>query len=233
MKTRLATFAFGLLFLAMGVIASAAEEAPTIGGTWGLNNWNFRDSVNLKLSYRKGGTRWEWGTSQDLELLHGLTGDQLHALSTPVKFTLEHDAGVFFFDGTVMVGVGRGSFRFAASPSFMTKLQELGYDPVEADDTSLMLMAVHDISLAYAAEVKHLGLKSVAIPDLVRFRDHGIDLKFIRGLVVSGAAGMTGDDVVRLHDHGIDPPYIARVRSAGFHDLTVDQIVELHDHGID
>jgi hypothetical protein len=152
---------------------------------------------------------------------------------TPVRFTLARDAGVFFFEGALTVGVGSGEYRFVPDPSYAAKLGALGYDAIDGDDISIMLMAVRDISIAYAAEVKRLGLKEPTVRDLVRFRDHGVDLAFIRDLAAVGHPGVTGDDVITLRDHGVDARYVAHVQSAGFKDLTVEQIVRLHDHGVD
>lgn len=233
MKKALLTLCALVLSASFVPAKDAAAEAPPVEGTWTLNNWTIHDAVRMTLSYRKGSTRWSWGSSQDLADLKGLSSEQLHAMSTPATFALERDPGVFFFKGTLVLGVGHGEYRFASNPAFAAKLEALGYGPVEQDDVSLMIMAVRDVTLAYAAEVKRLGLKDVAVSDLVRFLDHGIGIDFIRDLVAAGYPGLTGDDVVRLRDHGIDGRYVARVQAAGFKDVTVDQIVKLHDHGVD
>ena len=231
-----------LLALVLTVSVTPAQPAPAQSepadaapaeGTWTLNNWAAHDSVRMTLSYRKGSTRWTWGSSQELADLKGLSSEQLHAMSTPATFALERDPGVFFFKGTLVFGVGRGEYTFASNPSFAARLAALGYGPVDTEDASLMIMAVHDVTIEYAAEVKRLGLKGLAVSDLVRFLDHGVDIAFIRDLVGAGYPGLTGDDVVRLRDHGIDGRYVARIQSSGFKDVTVDQIVKLHDHGVD
>ncbi len=251
-----------LLGLSWFLAADAADDAGPLRGEWRLSNWTLGTSVRLELSHRDANTRWQWSDDQPIEDLHGLTREQLHAVRTTVEFTLERDAGVLFFEGSLTVGVGRGTYRFVPSASFVSKLEALGYDAIEGKGISLLLMAVRDVSLAYAGAVKRLGLREVTVRDLVRFLDHGIDLGFIRGLVAAGLPGLSGDDVVRLRDHGIDPgfikglveagrsnvsiddviklhdhgvnaQYVARVQSAGFKDLTVEQIVRLHDHGVD
>jgi hypothetical protein len=261
MKSSLVTIGAVALWASLS-LAAAAEDAAPVRGTWKLSNWTINDSVRLTLSYRKASSRWDWSSDQELAELHGLTSGQLHAVSTPASFTLERDPGVFFFEGTILLGIGRGEYRFLASPSFAAKLAALGYDAIDEADASLMIMAVRDVSLAYAADVKRLGLKDVAVQDLVRFRDHGISIGFIRELVASGYPGLTGDgvirlrdhgvspsfvkalvdagrsaasvdEIIRLNDHGVDATYIARIQSAGFKDVTVDQIVRLHDHGVD
>jgi hypothetical protein len=253
-----------LLFAGIGLSATAvvaADEKPARMGTWRLNNWTPADGVQLTLSYRKGTSRWEWGSGQSLADLHGLTSDQLHATHAAVAFTLTRDAGTFTFEGTVLLGIGRGGYQFVPDPTYSAKLSALGYGPVGDDAITIMLMAVRDVSLDYAAEVKY-SLKDVQLSDLarlqdhgvsldfiravtlagyanltaeevVRFRDHGIDEAFLRGLKTSGAPDLSADEIIKLHDHGVRPDYVARIHSAGYGDLTVDQIIKLHDHGVD
>lgn len=259
---RFAILICGFLICAgLGSAAEAADEPKPLTGTWSLNNWIPGDSVHLTMTYRNAATRWQWGNDQPMTDLHGLTADQLHSTHASVAFTLQRDAGTFTFEGTLMLGIGRGDYRFTIDPTYSAKLSALGYGPLGDDAVSIMLMAVRDVSLAYAAEVKRSGLKDVAVSDLVRlqdhgvslkflrtladvgytnltaddvvrFRDHGIDGTFLRALKISGAPELSPDDIVKLHDHGVKPEYVARIQSAGYPDLTVDQIIKLHEHGV-
>jgi len=191
------------------------------------------DSIHLKLAYRKSSTRWEWGNDQPVADLRGLTAEQLHATYSSVAFTMQRDAGTFSFDGSLTLGLGRGEFRFVPDPAYVTKLEVLGYGDIEGDDVSIMFMAVRDVSLAFASEVKFSGLKDVKVSDLLRLKDHGIDGEFVRGLKSAGVPVLSADDIIKLHDHGVKPEYVARIQSAGYPDLTIDQIIKLHDHGVD
>jgi len=233
MNARTIVIVFACLAASLAAAAPAPDTDVSVKGTWSLNNWTSKDDVQLSLSYRNGSTRWKWSTGQPLSDLKGLTKDQLHAMSAPAEFALKRDPGVFFFKGTLTLGVGKGDFAFLPDPTFAEKLSAMGYADVQSSNASLMFMAVREISLEYAAEVKRLGIANLSLHDLERFMDHGIDLDFLRELVAAGYPGLTGDDVVRLRDHGIDGRYVARVQASGFTNLTVDQIVRLHDHGVD
>lgn len=208
------------LFVGLGLAtahAASADDAATISGTWSLNNWTSGESVRLKLGYRKGGTRWQWGSDQLLADLHGLNVDQLHAAHTAVNFTMDRDAG-----------------QFARNPTYVAKLNMLGYECKAEDDASVMYMAVRNISLEYAAEAKLSGLKDVTVKDLTRLLDRDVSLDSIRELAALGyASRFSADDVVALRDHGVEPGYVARVQSSGYPNLTVDEIIKLHDHGVD
>jgi len=234
--------------------------AEPLKGTWNLNNWVPGDSVHLKLRYSKASTRWEWGNDQPLADLQSLTAEQLHSPHSSVAFTLRRDAGTFSFEGSLTLGLGGGKYEFTPDPTYATKLGVLGYETIGEDE--LLGMALRDVSLAFASELKFSGLKDVKVSDLLRLKDHGVDLTFIRALATIGATNLTADDVVRfkdhgidgefvralksagvpvlsaddiikLHDHGVKPEYVARIQSAGYPDLTVDQIIKLHDHGVD
>lgn len=261
MRKVFATVVGSLLCAGLCSAAGVADETSPRMGTWSLNNWTPGDRVQLTLSYRNATTRWEWSSDQPIADLNGLTAEQLHAAHSSVAFALKRDAGTFAFDGSVMLGIGRGGYRFVPDPSYAAKLSALGYGPIEENPISIMLMAVRDISLEFAAEVKHslkdakvadlvrlqdhavdlefirllaaAGYADLTADDVVRFRDHGIDGEFLRGLKSSGASDLNADEIVKLHDHGVGSDYVARIHSAGYGDLTVDQIIKLHDHGVD
>jgi len=232
---RLDTLKIGGILLCAGsfLIAGASDAPPRFQGTWSLSNWTSGDSLRLTMKYHARNTHWEWGSSQPIADLRGLTFDQLHAARSAVKFTLERDAGTFAFEGAVMLGIGLGDYRFVSDPSFRAKLGALGYDAVGEDDVSIMMMAVRDISIAYAGEVKRSGLRDVTLNDLVRFRDHGVELDFIRDLTMIGCANLSADDVVRLRDHGVESGFLRTLNASGYPDLPADDIIAPRDHGVD
>lgn len=232
---RLDTIKVGGILLCAGsfLIASASDDPPKLQGRWRLSNWTSGDSLHLTMKYRDRSTRWEWGSDQPIADLHGLTLEQLHTAHTPVKFTLARDAGTFAFEGTVMLGIGSGDYRFAADPTFKAKLGALGYDVVGEDDLSIMMMAVRDISIAFAGEVKRSGLRDVAVRDLVRLRDHGVELDFVRDLTMIGYANLGADDVVRLRDHGVESGFLRTLKASGYPDLPAADIIAMRDHGVD
>jgi hypothetical protein len=192
------------LFAGLLLLAHANDAPGSLAGEWRLTNWIPGSSLGLTISYRDANTRWSWSSTQSLDSLPGLTREQLQSLHAPVTFALVRDAGTFMFTGTVVMGIGHGEYRFVADPSYLTKLTALGYDTSGSADRSAASLVIHDISLAFAAEVKRSGVR--------------ID---------------TLDDLIKLRDHGVETPYLAKVHAAGFDDLTVDQILKLHDHGID
>ena len=231
MDTKIVRLGGSLLFAASFAVAGANAAASDVTGTWSLNNWIPGSSVHLKMKHASGTTRWQWGTDQPLSDLHGLTKEQLHAANARVKFSLDRDAGTFTFEGSVTLGLGSGDFRFVPDPSFVGKLNALGYETVP--DRDLFAMAIRDISIAYATEVMRSGIRGASVRDLVRFRDHGVELDFIRDLTLIGYANLSPDDVVRLRDHGVQTDFMRTLKAAGYTDLAAADIVKLRDHGVD
>jgi hypothetical protein len=222
-----------LVGASVGLATLAANETPPQKGTWSLNNWTAgSDSVQLEIKRTTMTSNWVWSSSQPIADLRGLTLDQLHAAHAAVSFTMNRDAGTLTFNGDVTLGLGRGEFSFEPNPTFLAKLAALGYqDAAEAD---LFGLAMRDVSLAYAGEVKLSGLRDVTLKDVIRFLDHGIELDFIRELAaLDYTKSLTGDDLVRLRDHGVEGEFIRALKSAGYADMTASDIVKLHDHGVD
>lgn len=222
-----------LLGAGLGLATLAAGRTPPQKGTWSLNNWTAGDeSISLELKRRAATSSWVWGSSQPIADLHGLTRDQLHAAHAKVSFTMDRDAGTLTFDGTVTLGIGRGEFGFAPDPTYLAKLVALGYE--DAADADLFGLAMRNVSLAYAEEVKLSGLRKVTLEDVTRFLDHGIELGTIRELAaIDYAQQMTGDDLVRLQDHGVEAEFVRALKAAGYTDMGASDIVKLHDHGVD
>jgi hypothetical protein len=212
---------------------SAPEGAMPVEGTWSLNNWKAGESVGLTLSYQNAGTHWRWQSDVRLADVTGLTAEQLHAAHVPVQFAMKRDAGTFAFTGVLVLGLGHGDYRFTPDPSYLEKLAALGFAVGDDDSASIMKLVMSDVSLACAGEVKRLGLRGATVSDLLRLRDHGVDVEFVQGLTAAGRHDLTVDDLVNLRDHGVDPKYLARIQTAGFNGLTVDQVIKLHDHGVD
>jgi hypothetical protein len=231
MNGKLLSLGGSLALVASLTAAGAPEASRDVKGTWSLNNWIPGSSVHLTLKHRSGSSRWQWGTDQPLSDLRGLTKDQLHAASSPVKFTLARDAGTFSFEGSVMMGLGTGEFGFTPDPTFAAKLQALELRTVP--DQDLFGMAIRDISIAYASEVMRSGIKGASVRDLSRFLDHGVELSFIRELTSIGTTNLSPDDVIKLRDHGVEADLLRALKAAGYGDLASSDIVKLRDHGVD
>ena len=212
--------------------AGAPEASRDVKGTWSLNNWIPGSSVHLTLKHKSGSSRWQWGTDQPLSDLRGLTKDQLHAASSPVKFTLARDAGTFSFEGSVMMGLGTGEFGFTPDPTFAAKLQRLRLrdrprsrplrdgDPRHLDRVRLRGHAIGDQG--------GVGTRSQPLPGSRRgaFVHPGAHVDRLRRTSVPTTSSSSEITASR-------PTSCGALKAAGYGDLASSDIVKLRDHGVD
>ena len=220
------------LILCAGIFIAVegSGQAPPFRGKWSLNNWTSGNEVRLELVRHTLTSTSSWGGSHPMEELQGLTRDQLHSAHSKVKFTIEKDAGIFAFEGAVTLGVGQGEYDFIASNTYIDKLNAMGYRNVDRDD--LFWMAVQDISLGFAREVREAGLRDATTDDLKTFKTHGIDIAYIRDLSMLGYTALSSADLVNLKNHGVDISFLRGLKKAGYN-MSADDVVTLHNHGVD
>ena len=80
--------------------------------------------------------------------------------------------------------------------------------------------------------MRQLG-HAVPVAELVRMRDHGVSVEFVRELAALGYPKLSVDALVRLRDHGVSPGYVRELKALGYDRLTPDDLVMLRDHGAD
>src|SRR6185312_15328241 len=101
------------------------------------------DRLQLEVKMRKGSlNNWTSVDSYPVSRLIGFT------TSPAAHFELRFDAGTFSFQGSFQNGKGQGSVTFSANPEFKRVLG------VPVGDSDLMALAVYDVSLGYAREMK-------------------------------------------------------------------------------
>jgi phosphoglycolate phosphatase-like HAD superfamily hydrolase len=148
-------------------------------------------------------------------------------LAQDTQFTLTRDAGKFEFDGTLRDSAGAGSFEFVPDARYPQEMQALGFDIAEGNQIHL---AVHDVSLSFARDMKNANLQGLDADKLLAFRIHGLSRKFIDDLQAAGLNERDSDQLIAFRIHGVTPEMVQRVRSAGY---TPDSqsLVNMRIHG--
>jgi hypothetical protein len=85
-----------------------------------------------------------------------------------VYFTISRDAGKFDCEGYIKDGEGAGLFRFTPDPKFAGEMASLGFSGV--DDEKQYSMAVMDVTLAFAKEMKSEKVSGLDTDKLIAFR---------------------------------------------------------------
>src|SRR5207302_1897336 len=145
-------------------------------------------------------------------------------------FTVPRDAGRFECEGFLDNGEGAGLFHFIPDPNYRQQMKMLGFE-VDADEQ--FGMALHDVSLEFAKQMKSENLEDLDTGKLMAFRIHGVSPGFIQKLQSLGYSHPEPDQLIAMRIHNVTPEYIAELRSRGMQDLTVDQLVNFRIHGID
>jgi hypothetical protein len=175
-----------------------------------------------------------------------------------VQFVITRDAGRFDCKGYLEDGEGAGSFRFAPDASYVKAMNALGYTDIDTEKQ--FAMAVHDVSLEFARQMKGERLSGLDTDKLIAFRIFNVTPQFIRELRVEGLPasdsdrliafrvhGVTPamvrelkksgldadeDELIAMRVHGVSPEFISEMKSRGLENLTIDQLVNLRVHGI-
>jgi len=159
-----------------------------------------------------------------------------------VHFTISRDAGKIECEGYLNNGEGAGLFHFHPDPDYPGEMQKLNF-PV--DEEKQYAMAVHDVSLDFARQMRNQHLTDLDTDKLIAFRIFRVDSAFIEELRAAGLKISESDKLVAFRIHGVTPQMIRSLHEAGYspdedtliamriHGATPEWIAELKKHGYD
>lgn len=222
-------FAIAICVLVV-LVAQGADTSSPISGTWRLSDWaSGWDRVQLELSRSTFTSRWTTSSEYPVSELRGLTRDQLHSIHTSVHFEFVRDAGVLLCEGSLLGGVGGGTFQFSPSRAFIAEMGRLGYEGLS--EQTLFEMTMQDVNLVFVRAVQKAGLRDVDASKLIGLRIHGITPDYISEIQSAGY-DFSADDLIRLKIHGVPTKLLREAKHAGYN-FNSDEIVKLQIHGID
>lgn len=144
-----------------------------------------------------------------------------------VQFTISRDAGKLECEGYLKDGEGAGVFHFQADPGYPREMKSLGF-PV--DNEKQYAMTVHDVSLAFAREMKDERLSDLDTDKLIAFRIFGVNKDFIEALRAEGLKSSDADKLVAFRIHGVNPQMVRSLHQAGY-SPDEDTLVAMRIHG--
>lgn len=221
-RQTLAFLAFASCLL-VGVVKNNAAEMRR--GNWTLGKSDEPGKVEFSLiEHHHGGTsnhESDWSTSVFVGVDFSKPGRQ------DVHFTISRDAGKIECEGFLNDGEGAGLFHFQPDPNYPREMRSIGF---EVDDEKQYSMAVQDVSLEFARQMKGEHLDDLDTDKLIAFRIFNVNAAFIAELRAAGLKAADSDKLVAFRIHGVTPQMVTSLRQAGY-SPDEDTLIAMRIHG--
>lgn len=222
MRRTLAYLVFASCVLLVAVKNRAADVRS---GDWTIRKSDDAGKVEFSLiEHHHGGTsshESDWPASSLQGVDFSKTGRQ------DVHFTITRDAGKIECEGFLNNGEGAGIFHFQPDANYPREMQALGFS---MDDEKQFSMAVMDVSLEFARQMKNEHLSDLDADKLIAFRIFRVDAAFIEALRVEGLKISDADKLVAFRIHGVSPEMVRTLHQAGY-SPNEDTLIAMRIHG--
>jgi hypothetical protein len=223
-RRTLAYLVFASCIFAVAIRNHAAE---TRSGSWAITKSDQPGKVEFALmEHHHGGNsnhQSDWPASAFQGVDFSKPGRQ------DVRFTITRDAGKIDCEGFLNNGEGAGIFHFQPDENYLHAMQSLGFS-FDADEDKQFSMAVMDVSLEFARQMKNEHLDGLDVDKLVAFRIFRVDSQFIHDLRAEGLNISDSDKLVAFRIHGVTPQMIRSLRQAGY-SPDEDTLIAMRIHG--
>ena len=213
-------FASSILFF---VVKNRAAEVRN--GSWTINKSDEAGKVEFALmEHHRGGQSShssDWSESSFPGVDFSKPGRQ------DVHFTITRDAGKIACEGFLDNGEGAGIFHFQPDPNYPQAMSSLGFS---IDEEKQFSMAVQDVSVDFAKQMKGEHLSDLDAEKLISFRIFHVDAAFIEALRAEGLKITDSDKLVAFRIHGVTPQMVRSLRQAGY-SPDEDTLVAMRIHG--
>jgi hypothetical protein len=209
--------------LLFGVLNNHAAELRS--GDWTLGKSDQPGKVEFSLiEHHHGGTsnhESDWPTSLFVGVDFSKPGRQ------DVRFTISRDAGKIDCEGFLNNGEGAGLFHFQPDPNYSREMQNIGF---AVDDEKQYSMAVQDVSVEFARQMKNEHLSDLDTDKLIAFRIFNVNSEFIAGLRAAGLKASNSDKLIAFRIHGVSAQMVASLKQSGY-SPDEDTLIAMRIHG--
>lgn len=205
------------------VVKNRAEEVRS--GNWAISKSEDPGKVEFSLTERHhGGTS---SHSSDWPATSFAGVDFSKAGHQDAHFTITRDAGKIDCEGFLNNGEGAGVFHFQADPNYPNQMRALGFT---VDEEKQFGMALLDVSLEFARQMKGEHLTDLDADKLMAFRIHRVDAAFIEALRAEGLKISDSDKLVAFRIHGVTPEMVHSLHQNGY-SPDEDMLIAMCIHG--
>jgi hypothetical protein len=144
-----------------------------------------------------------------------------------VHFTIARDAGKIECEGFLDNGEGAGLFHFQPDANYPREMHALGFS---VNDEKQFSMAVMDVTIDFAKQMKNEHLSDLDADKLIAFRIFHVDSAFIEALRAEGLKISDADKLVAFRIHGVTPEMVRSLHQAGY-SPDEDTLIAMRIHG--
>ena len=210
------------LVCALALLASDTQQRS---GSWTVQPSDEPGKVHFALIQRSEGHSNHHESDWDTKVFEGL--DLSIKGKHDVKFVIRRDAGRFECEGYIADSEGAGVFHFFPDGKYADGMNALGF---KVDSDKQFGMAIFDVSIDFAKEMKNLNLHNLDSDKLIAFRIFGVNSKFITEIRAEGLNTNDSDKLVAFRIHGVSPEFVRSVRTAGY-TPNEDDLIAMRIHG--
>jgi hypothetical protein len=217
---------------------SAQETAPAANSNQNHNNEDYdgidtegtwfatikKDKIHFDFKSGKEGHNWSNSTS--------FPKSEFPSLPTQEKgdFKLTRDAGTIDFNGKFDGDLGYGHYKFTATGSFKSYLQQQGIKNVKDQDMFAFFMV--NVTKDYVGVVQKYGYKDISKDDLIAMAALGVDERYIRFWKSLGYDNLSPENLISSKALGIDSAYVGDIQGAGYKEINMDHLTSFKAQGI-
>jgi len=207
------------------VVALKNHAAETRTGDWTLSKSDEAGKVEFSLIEHHHGGQSSHSSDWPASLFQGV--DFSKPGRQDVHFTIARDAGKIECEGFLNNGEGAGLFHFQPDANYAREMSAIGFS---VDEEKQFGMALQDVSLEFARQMKNEHLGDLDADKLIAFRIFRVDSAFIQALRAEGLKISDSDKLVAFRIHGVTPQMIRSLHDAGYQP-DEDTLIAMRIHG--
>ena len=219
------TLSYLVFALCVVVFVVKNRAAEVHSGDWTLSKSDNPGKVEFSLIEHHHGGQSSHQSDWAASLFQGV--DFSKPGRQDVHFTITRDAGKIDCEGFLNNGEGAGLFHFQPDSNYPREMSAIGF-PI--DDEKQFSMAVMDVTLDFAKQMKGEHLTGLDTEKLIAFRIFGVNSEFIQAIRAEGLKISDADKLVAFRIHGVSPEMIRSVRQMGY-SADEDKLIAMRIHG--